>query len=156
MPTVPPSPCLLCISVLSQYFNPVSSQSSWSVTTDSLFLSHTGHRPLHSLLLPSPQLALRLRFTAALLSFRFSLQFFHTGFPSPTARAQLILCTSAGFLKLWHGNVVRRTHGASPSLLLRRNWTISFTTVFMTALGRMACDGKEIVVEMALFCVRGG
>lgn len=51
-----------------------------------------------------------------------------------TTRAKLVLCTSAGFLKLPHGNVVRKIHSASPSLLLQQNWTISSKTAFLTAL----------------------
>lgn len=67
----------------------------------------------------------------------FSLSVYLCSFPdsvSIATRAKLVLCTSAGILKLHQGNVVKKNRSATPSLLLPQNWTISAKTVVLTAL----------------------
>ncbi len=67
----------------------------------------------------------------------FSLSVCLCSFPdsvSIAVRTKLVLCTSAGILKLHHSNVVRKLRSASPSLLLPQNWTISAKTVVFIAL----------------------
>lgn len=49
-------------------------------------------------------------------------------------QAKLVLCTSAGILKLHHGSAVRKIHSTSPSLPLSQNCTISSKTVVSPAL----------------------
>jgi len=93
---------------------------------DLLFLSLCPHEPCP--FLPPPAIS---SVHSAALSVR------HCTFPDSffiATRAKLVLCTSAGILKLHHGIVVRNIHSTSPSLSLPQNWTKSPKTVVLTAL----------------------
>lgn len=93
---------------------------------------HTGHILLLS---PSAHSAAQLgRRLATPLSLCLSV---FTAFPQRVfiaTRAKLVLCTSAGILKLHRGGAVRKIHSTSPSPHLPQNCTISSKTVVSTAL----------------------
>lgn len=70
---------------------------------------------------------------------------------STATRAKHALCTSAGILKLHRGDMARKIHNASRSLLLPQNWTISAkTVVLVAAVNAWHVTARKLFWKMAL------